>query len=244
MATWKLSTYWKKSSIERQIWVKDDKVIIREEGYRWGTFYVQSDERPLTDEELINKHGYELGCLDNDECWELDNLDDGCWADNEAGRNCTEEDLEAFEEAWEENSYEGVEELGWSNDDTEFEFQGPLVLTNEDTGEEFNGETIKESMPEKVVVEHKPLSTTAAWPFGDSTDKHIELDPTKWPSPNGNFVETAKWPFDKSSKISSMKCTECDWTGDWTETNNKEIDGIEFDTCPVCNGIVEDKEEE
>ena len=53
MPTWKLSTYWKKSSIERQIWVKDDKVIIREEGYRWGTFYVQSDERPLTDEELI-----------------------------------------------------------------------------------------------------------------------------------------------------------------------------------------------
>jgi Zn-finger nucleic acid-binding protein len=41
-----------------------------------------------------------------------------------------------------------------------------------------------------------------------------------------------------------MKCTECDWTGDWTETNDKEIDGIEFDTCPVCNGIVEDKEEE
>ena len=79
MATWKLSTYWKKSSIERQIWVKDDKVIIREEGYRWGTFYVQSDERPLTDEELINEHGYELGCLDNDECWELDNLDDGCY---------------------------------------------------------------------------------------------------------------------------------------------------------------------
>ena len=183
MATWKLSTYWKKSSIERQIWVKDDKVIIREEGYRWGTFYVQSDERPLTDEELINEHGYELGCLDNDECWELDSLDDGCWADTEAGRNCTEEDLEEFEEAWEENSFEGVEELGWSNDDTEFEFQGPLVLTNEDTGEEFNGETIKESMPEKVVVERKPLSTTAAWPFGDESTTPIELDPAKWPFP-------------------------------------------------------------
>lgn len=194
MATWKLSTYWKKSSIERQIWVKDDKVIIREEGYRWGTFYVQSDERPLTDEELINEHGYELGCLDNDECWELDNLDDGCWADTEAGRNCTEEDLEAFEEAWEENSYEGAEELGWSNDDTEFEFQGPLVLTNEDTGEEFNGETIKESMPEKI-VKSKILNPTSAWPFGDEPIDYVEVDPTTWPSPNGNFVETASWPF-------------------------------------------------
>jgi hypothetical protein len=196
MATWKLSTYWKKSSIERQIWVKDDKVIIREEGYRWGTFYVQSDERPLTDAELVNEHGYELGCLDNDECWELDSLDDGCWADTEAGRNCTEEDLEAFEEAWEENYTEGVEELGWSNDDTEFEFQGPLVLTNEDTGEEFNGETIKESMPEKI-VKSKPLNSTAAWPFGDEPIDYVEVDPTTWPSPNSNFVETAKWPFDR-----------------------------------------------
>lgn len=199
MATWKLSTYWKKSSIERQIWVKDDKVIIREEGYRWGTFFVQSDERPLTDRELINDHGYELGCLDNDECWELESLDDGCWADTEAGRNCTEEDLEAFEEAWEENSYEGVEELGWSNDDTEFEFQGPLVLTNEDTGEEFNGETIKESMP-KEVVKSKILNPKAAWPFGDESTTPIELDPAKWPSPNGNFVETAKWPFETNTK--------------------------------------------
>jgi hypothetical protein len=199
MATWKLSTYYKKSAIERQIWVKDDKVIIREEGYRWGTFYVQSDERPLTDEELINEHGYELGCLDNDECWELDSLDDGCWADTEAGRNCTEEDLEAFNEAWEENSFEGVEELGWSNDDTEFEFQGPLELTNEDTGEVFNGEKIKESIPEKKVVERKPLNSAAAWPF-DTSSTIIELDPAKWPSPNGNFVETAKWPFDKEEE--------------------------------------------
>jgi len=199
MATWKLSTYYKKSAIERQIWVKDDKVIIREEGYRWGTFYVQSDERPLTDAELINEHGYELGCLDNDECWELDSLDDGCWADSTAGRNCTEEDLEAFEEAWEENYNEGVEELGWSNDDTEFEFQGPLVLTNEDTGEEFNGDEItKPEVTESVTL--KTLNPTAAWPFGDEPIDYVEVDPTTWPSPNSNFVETAKWPFETKTK--------------------------------------------
>jgi hypothetical protein len=182
MATWKLSTYYKKSAIERQFWRKGDKVIIREEGYRWGTFYVESDERPLTDEELINEDGYELGCLDNDECWELESLDDGCWADTEAGRNCTEEDLEEFEEAWEENSFEGVEELGWSNDDTEFEFQGPLLLVNEDTGEEFNGaEMSKEDIIESIEPVNSVLPS-AAWPFGD---------------PLANTVETAKWPFDR-----------------------------------------------
>ena len=197
MATWKLSNYYKKSAIERQFWHKDDKVIIREEGYRWGTFYVECDERPLTDRELINEDGYELGCLDNDECWEMEEMMDGCWADTEAGRNCTEEDLEAFNEAWDENYYEGVEELGWTNDDTEFWFHGPLLLVNEDTGEEVNGESIKETMPEKVVVESKPLNPTAAWPFGDESTEYVELDPAKWPSPNSNFVETVKWPFDR-----------------------------------------------
>ena len=244
MATWKLSTEYKKSSVERQFWRKDDKCIIREEGYRWGTFYVESDERPLTDDELINEDGYELGCIDNDECWELEELNDGCWADTEAGRNCTEEDLEQFNEAWDENSYEGVEELGWYNDDTEFEFQGNLVLTNEDTGEVFKGsEMTKSEVTDSG--ERKPLDATVAWPFGDSTDNHIELDPTTWPSPDSNFVETAKWPFERpkegpNQEITSMKCTGCDWVGDWADTSSKEISDIEFDTCPLCGEIVED----
>jgi hypothetical protein len=197
MATWKLSNYYKKSAYERQFWRKDDKVIVREEGYRWGTFYVESDERPLTDEELINEDGYELDYIDDDTCWEMDELMDGCWADTEAGRDCTEEDLEEFNEAWDENSYEGVEELGWSNDDTEYWFHGPLLLVNEDTGEEFNGETIKETMPKKEPKEVKTLNPTAAWPFGDESTTPVDLDSTTWPSPNGNFVETAKWPFDR-----------------------------------------------
>jgi hypothetical protein len=137
--------------------------------------------------------------MDDDVCWEMEEMMDGCWADTEAGRNCTEEDLEAFEEAWEENHYEGVEELGWSNDDTEFEFQGPLLLVNEDTGEEFNGDEItKPEVTESVTP--KTLNPTAAWPFGDEPIDYVEVDPTTWPSPNGNFVETAKWPFETNTK--------------------------------------------
>jgi hypothetical protein len=199
MATWKLSNYYKKSAYERQFWRKDDKVIIREEGYRWGTFYVECDERPLTDEELINEDGYELGYIDDDVSWEMEDMVDGCFADTEAGRNCTEEDLEAFNEAWDENYYEGVEELGWSNDDTEFWFHGPLLLVNEDTGEEFNGDEItKPEVTESVTP--KTLNPKAAWPFGDESTTLVELDSTTWPSPNGNFVETAKWPFETNTK--------------------------------------------
>jgi hypothetical protein len=167
MATWKLSTLHKKSAVEKQYWYKDDKTIIREEGFRWATFYVQSDERPLTNEELRNEDGYELGCIDNDECWEMEEMVDGCWADTEAGRNCTEEDLQEFDEAWEEDYFDGAEAKGWSNDDTEYWYYGPLELTNEDTGEVFKGDKIEESSeePTKISVTPGSVNPHTAWPF-------------------------------------------------------------------------------
>jgi len=77
MATWVLTTKTKKNAVEKQFWYKDGRVIIREEGYRWGKFYCESDERP--DVDLANPDGYELG--DSEYDWELDSLDDGCWAE-------------------------------------------------------------------------------------------------------------------------------------------------------------------
>ncbi len=191
MATWELSTAYKKSSVERQIWTNGDKVIIREEGYRWGTFTIESDTMPITHEELVENDEYEVGYVDDDNYWEMVDLIDGCWADTEKGRNCTDEDLEKFEEAWEENYYEGVEELGWSCDDTEYYLTGPLILVNKDTGQEFSGlvdpATVvhKLEFPEEKVEETKTevkLDPNAPWPWGP------EL---------ANTVETAKWPFDR-----------------------------------------------
>ena len=167
MANWKLSPLWKKNAVEKQFWYKDGKVIIREEGYRWGTFYVTSEERPLTNKELKNDEGYELGCIDNDECWELDSLDDGCWVEYTAGNGeTTEEDIEEFEEAWDEDFFEGAEAAGWSNDDTEYWFYGPLELTNEDTSEVFNGEEVEVEEDVEEVEETKKDDTGGAkWPF-------------------------------------------------------------------------------
>ena len=124
MATWVLTTATKKNAVEKQFWYKDGRVIIREEGYRWGKFYCESDERP--DVHLANPDGYELG--DSEYDWELDHLDDGCWADWTYPDDMTEEEQEAIEAAWEEDFYEGMEALGWSNDDTEYWFYGELEL--------------------------------------------------------------------------------------------------------------------
>ena len=65
MAIWALTTKTKKNAVEKQFWYKDGRVIIREEGYRWGKFYCESDERP--DVNLANPDGYELGDMIEDD---------------------------------------------------------------------------------------------------------------------------------------------------------------------------------
>ena len=124
MATWTIKTQHKKSAYERQHWYKDGVEIIREEGYRWGTFYCESDERP--DIDLENPDGLEVFATDYD--FELDNLDDGHYCDVEYPDDMTEEEQERMDELWDEDSYSAWEEEGWSNDDTETWFNGPLDL--------------------------------------------------------------------------------------------------------------------
>ena len=128
MATWILKTLDKKSAVERQFWCKDGKVIIREEGYRWGEFYCEGDDQPEID--LINADGYNLSESDYD--WELTSLDDGCWADWTFPEDMTEQEQAEIEAAWDEDYFDGMEELGWTCDDTEYILQGPLELSDED----------------------------------------------------------------------------------------------------------------
>lgn len=157
MAIWNLSPQYKKSAVEVMFFTKDNMVITVEQGFRWANFTVESDERPLTDEELKNEDGYELGCIDNDESWEMCDMTDGCWLDIDRGNShVTDEAFEKFEAAWEEDGYSGVEDLGWSNDDTEYHYHGPLELTNEDTGEVFKGEPDEDA--DIAVVHSDPMS--------------------------------------------------------------------------------------
>jgi hypothetical protein len=195
MAIWKLSPQYKKSAVEKMFFYKEGKVITIEQGFRWATFSVESDERPLTDSELVNEDGYELSCIDNDESWEMWDMVDGCWLDIELGNDkATSTDLEEFEAAWEEDSYEAVEALGWMCDDTEYYYYGPLELTNEDTGEVFQGE------PDNPVQQLDPEAST---PLAEIEEA---LEVTDWypasitPTRNGLYetlpgIEANTWPF-------------------------------------------------
>jgi hypothetical protein len=135
MATWEITNYYKKNAVERQIWTRDDVVIVKEEGYRWGTWTCELDSQP--DIDLDNDEGYEVGFSDVE--WEMQDMVDGCWVDWTFPEDMSEEEQERIQALWEESWYEGMESDGWSNTDTEHWIYGPLKLTNLDTGESWHG---------------------------------------------------------------------------------------------------------
>jgi hypothetical protein len=134
MATWTLKTLHKKSAIEKQFWCKDGKVIIREEGYRWGEFYCENDEQPV-----IESIDGEYNLSESEYDWELSSLDDGCWSEWIFPEDMSEEEQSEIETAWDEDYFDGMEELGWTNDDTDYILQGPLELTDEEGNVVYEG---------------------------------------------------------------------------------------------------------
>jgi hypothetical protein len=146
-------------------------------------------------------------------------MTDGCWLDIEAGRNATEEDVAAFEQAWEEDSYDGVEELGWSNDDTEYYYNGPLELTNEDTGQVFQGDAVELNVQteQQLMAELDELVASMPDP-GESivTDWFpITIDPAHIGSYQVTNNTNPNWPFPCYANWDGKKWNEpvAEWRG-------------------------------
>ena len=127
MATWVLTTTDKKSVEEIEFWYKDGKTIKRTTGFRWGTVYCESDEKPEID--LDNPEG--ISVFDCGYDFELDNLDDGWNCYVEYPDDMDEEEQERMDELWDEDAYEAWEGDGWSQNDSETWFYGPLSLEEE-----------------------------------------------------------------------------------------------------------------
>jgi len=135
MARWQITNLHKKSAVERQFWNKDGREFIKEEGFRWGIWECESDERP--DIDLDNPDGYELMATDYD--WEMIEMTDGCWVDWTFDSSFDEEEQEQIQELWDEEYFEGLEGEGWFVDETEQWIFGPITLKNLDTEEEWHG---------------------------------------------------------------------------------------------------------
>ena len=124
MATWVLTTEEKKNVVETEFWYKDGKTIKRSTGFRWGTVYCESDEKPEID--LDNPEG--ISVFDCGYDFELDNLDDGWSLEVEYPDDMDEEEQARMDELWDEDAYDAWESEGWSQTDTDTWFHGPLSL--------------------------------------------------------------------------------------------------------------------
>jgi hypothetical protein len=119
MALWKIEPSWKKSVIERQFWHKEGQTIIHEIGWRWGEFFIETEDDKAPNLEAgvdMFDCGYE--CDD----W---STDDGCWEDTEFENVDNEEELELF---LEENSVFDLEEEGWVMGDCEMIIDCDLII--------------------------------------------------------------------------------------------------------------------
>jgi hypothetical protein len=138
MAIWKISTTQKKMTEEREIWFHEVRgwTITRINGYRWGTFIVETNnDEPPEDIDPDNPDGINMYDYFSDNAEngaELDSMDDGCYMDWNWDENMSEEDIVEVERIWEEDSYSGMEENGWYNSETEGWLFGPLEITKEE----------------------------------------------------------------------------------------------------------------
>lgn len=135
MARWQITNYFKKNVVDRQFWHNDDREFVRDEGYRWGTWECESDERP--DIDLDNPDGYELTATEYD--WDLVDMLDGSWSEWTYDISFDQEEKDLLEAAWDELGYEGLENLGYMMNESEQWIYGPILLKNLDTGEEWHG---------------------------------------------------------------------------------------------------------
>ena len=122
MTTWKIEPEYKKSLIERIHYHKDKKTIVYETGWRWGTFYCETEDDTIPE----IPEGTDLYDCDYD--IEMDNCDDGCWTDYEFN-GFTDKQKEKMEEWLEDNSVFDLEEDGWISGDTEMIIDCPAIIT-------------------------------------------------------------------------------------------------------------------
>ena len=123
-----VSTIEKKSVEEHLLWQKGDYVIRIIIGFRWGTYYVDSEEEP----ELNTDHQFNGVNMNDVDDSEMEYLDDSWMQQIEFPDDMDEHEKERLEILWDEESFEGFEREGWNNYDTEVWFFGPLEIIKDD----------------------------------------------------------------------------------------------------------------
>jgi len=139
MATWTVSTTEKKSCEEREIWTNGEATIVRINGFRWGTFTVETtDDNPPEGITEANKEGIDMYSHSGDNIYSisLDSMADGWLGDYEFD-GFDQQQEQAIREAIDEADSDGIdyaeylEQTGWQQEDTEAWLSGLLEITRD-----------------------------------------------------------------------------------------------------------------
>lgn len=173
MTWWKVSTEDKKSVYEHELWQKDDWVIRRVTGFRWGTVLIETDgDNPPVLDQTDGPGADGVDMYNTDYNWELDNLSDGWYEDFIWPDEMPEEERDRLLELWEEDGYGGWEEDGWDAYETECWFHGPLEISRNEELDNLDEEiTFDELAKINPADEDESITPKAVWPFPDTPTK-------------------------------------------------------------------------
>ena len=198
MTWWTVSTEDKKSVFEHELWQKDDMVIRRITGFRWGTVLIETDgDNPPVLDQTDGPGADGVDMYNTDYNWELDNLSDGWYEDFIWPDEMPEEERDRLLALWEEDGYGGWEEDGWDAYETECWFHGPLeIARHEDVWTEERIDEINREAQELTEKMHEPKFADDGWEKAEITPElqdlfqeglgNKQVSKTTWPFPTGN----------------------------------------------------------
>jgi len=213
MAQWRVSTKQSKCIEEREIWTHPDKgVIERRTGFRNGSYLVTTDDIEPPEFELSegpdgdgSAHSVDMNSCGYDT--ELIGLSDGYYLNIKWSNDLSEIEKEELEAAWEEDFYDGWENLGWMLDDTEVWFLGDLdiELIDAQHDDELDDDSIEriaieEGLTEWFPAKIKPVRNgyydieevvVRVWPY--SPIHRAEWNGHAWVDENQNKLEIKCW---------------------------------------------------
>ena len=191
MTWWTVSTQDKKSVFEHELYQKDDWVIRRVTGFRWGTVLIETeDDNPPELSQTDGPGADGVDMYNTDYNYELDNLSDGWYEDFIWPDDMEEEERDRLLALWEDESYSGWEEEGWVQYETECWFHGPLDIERD--------ENVKEWMKAEITPELQEHFQRALDDSDDEItfDELAKINPADeqeiinsmpvWPFPTGN----------------------------------------------------------
>jgi hypothetical protein len=133
MSLWKVSTIQKGCCEDRNTWVKGNHAISCIDGWRWGSFMIETSDDNFPDGITEdNEHG--INMYDTDKCENIIRVDINGFDDKEYGvfdylTEMSDEEKNLIEDGFSgEASYTYFQRNGWKLEETKTWFTGPLQI--------------------------------------------------------------------------------------------------------------------